>query len=1169
MAVMNDDSLARENIRNNINENIFVEAGAGSGKTTSLVDRMMAMVRGDEASGQEGRDISRICAITYTKAAANEFYGRFRKRLSEELNKPADKRAPEQVLERYRNALENIDLCFMGTIDSFCQTLLREHPDMAKIPASADMITAEEKTGMYKNIFVDMLNGKYGADAQNKAKRFCEYVPVYKQMSVIKTVTDELDNHRDARFCCKNASADPDNDLADEFKIISTIGSYVNAHPESVLTSNAKNRQFPERAQKCRSLMSGKASDDLLGFCELTKDLKYINIADPLPPQIAAAAGDLFTEELYGRGKVKKKRYIIDTDTYRTVFNEVLEQPFRATMDLCTEVLKEAVRVRRTQGRLTFYDWLYHLRNMLRDDAAKDGRLISYIREKHSYYLVDEFQDTDPIQAEIIFYLTASEETLCSDWRKCVPREGSLFIVGDPKQSIYRFKGADIEQFIRIRKMFENSAVSSVMELTKNFRSNKELCTAFNKKFSDMMPKDTDNNAAYRAIPLDDKPDDAAGTVGGVYYYKSYNDKHDTKRATQCDRMQTAEIIKRLVGDERFKISRYDKNTDTCYADTIKFSDIMVIVFSKNDVGIYMNELTDKNIPVMAEGKIFFSRCEMLKAVKDVAECVADPKNSAALYNVLTGPFGGISENELASLRAEGASLSLFERKNKCLDAHPAVKKTVLSLYGLYQDSLKLSPTAVIELICDKLEPEKYFSSNDLEYYYFALELVRKAESSGEITDLPAAAKMLNDLANDKSSEERCMALQQELDRVRVANLHKVKGLEAPVVILASPKDTGFPPSYYIKRFEAADSQGYNENMYVFELTDKDTNMTAAKSSENRGEARLEQHQSDGEDLRKLYVAATRAEKLLIISQAYVSGDDGEERQDTLYWSELRDMCSGDFFDVFTADPDKAPISGRAEADAEELVADAELTDFGKDAGSRQKTYTVKLPSDIKVSKKGDAEKPADPQENADEPEYEPEDPELSAEETQASEAPEVSPDDEEATVADVPANIMGTMVHRLMEKLVTAKQIYTDESINSVIAEITADHWHEDDTVFAALKKVYTTMTTGGYPQSNKRDSDLLAVLADAECHCELPFCFTDDDNENENGEKVRKVVNGVIDLAYCKDGSWYIVDYKTNKVGTGLDEHYAYQLAAYKKALKMLLGVDAQAYIYHIAVR
>ena len=148
MAVMNDDSLARENIRNNINENIFVEAGAGSGKTTSLVDRMMAMVRGDEASGQEGRDISRICAITYTKAAANEFYGRFRKRLSEELNKPADKRAPEQVLERYRNALENIDLCFMGTIDSFCQTLLREHPDMAKIPASADMITAEEKTGM-------------------------------------------------------------------------------------------------------------------------------------------------------------------------------------------------------------------------------------------------------------------------------------------------------------------------------------------------------------------------------------------------------------------------------------------------------------------------------------------------------------------------------------------------------------------------------------------------------------------------------------------------------------------------------------------------------------------------------------------------------------------------------------------------------------------------------------------------------------------------------------------------------------------------------------------------------------------------------------------------------------------------------------------------------------
>ena len=133
------DALARDRIVRDISSNFFVEAGAGSGKTTVLVKRMVAMV-------ESGIDVSKICAITFTRAAAGEFYRRFQKALIErstaeavpgaaqgtgELGEPSD-----ETRARCRDALTHIDLCFMGTIDSFCSMVLSEHPGEAGIPSS-------------------------------------------------------------------------------------------------------------------------------------------------------------------------------------------------------------------------------------------------------------------------------------------------------------------------------------------------------------------------------------------------------------------------------------------------------------------------------------------------------------------------------------------------------------------------------------------------------------------------------------------------------------------------------------------------------------------------------------------------------------------------------------------------------------------------------------------------------------------------------------------------------------------------------------------------------------------------------------------------------------------------------------------------------------------------
>ena len=137
------DQKQRDIIKNEFNKNIFVEAGAGSGKTHSLVERMVSMVR-------SGIDVSKISAITFTKAAAVEFYNRFEAMLSEAINS----NIPDNEKRLCEKALLNIDLCFMGTIDAFCNMILSENPIEAGIPLNSTIVEEEE----YKFLISDEYN---------------------------------------------------------------------------------------------------------------------------------------------------------------------------------------------------------------------------------------------------------------------------------------------------------------------------------------------------------------------------------------------------------------------------------------------------------------------------------------------------------------------------------------------------------------------------------------------------------------------------------------------------------------------------------------------------------------------------------------------------------------------------------------------------------------------------------------------------------------------------------------------------------------------------------------------------------------------------------------------------------------------------------------------------
>ena len=1078
----------------------FVEAGAGSGKTTGLVARMINMVE----EGIDGReiDISEICAITFTNAAAKEFYGRFRKKLTEEIELTKD----EVRRERCKKALENIDLCFMGTIDSFCNTLLSAHPNEAAIPASASVLTSEEFSEKCRKEYERMISGKYDDPSiRAKAALYCMYIPANKREELFCKLMDMLKNHRESEIVYSKPKGDPDVNFKREYDSLRNLVSAIVQDPSLVWENKEAAGAF-EDLKKYAPELNKKLSENIMTAIYTVGGLKKLKLKS-LSPAVQAADPGIFS-------KAPKGGLVVDEESLRAYYGAFAEEQYSAAIDFVCSALKTMTAQLRSLGKLTFFDYLLYLRDLLRDDAAKGGRLISYISRRYKYYLVDEFQDTDPLQAEILFYLTAEKPV--ENWYECVPRKGSLYIVGDPKQSIYSFKGADVRSFMNIRSMFDSDD-RRVLKLNKNYRSTPSLCRWFNSVFNILLPTDTADNSRFEDIPVDDDAKDIC--TNGVYYYKTYE-----KEAERCDKAQLPQIINRLVGDPSLTIRRKDKYGKV-YTDSIRYSDIMVIVPQNDDVGDYMQHLTAERIPVMAEGRVLFSECKLLKSLYLAVAAVASPDDGMAVYAALTSGLFGITQGEFIQLRSKDLRVSLYSYSEEALKEYPNIQNALETLHDLHIKAAALSPSAAADMITAELDIFRKADSTDMEYLCYARELLRNAECGGEVKTLKDAAAFFGALIDGSIKQARCISLQKGLDRVRLANLHKVKGLEAPVVILAAPGGSKKSESMSVERTNDG------ETVRVFDV--KSGNYPLISTALYSAEKEAANARREAEQLRLMYVAATRAKDILIISAPQIKTG----LANGIYWKRLAEHCKEDqeFFTVFGA-PDAAQTPAkRTETDCGKLFDEAVCTDLTEEK-CRTETYTVRRPSDIKAHKKSDEDVQTDA-----------EDTEITAEEVSAG----------EDRLSHVPANVTGTMAHRLMEILVTSKGTAKRDD---AVSEIISDYWQEDEAVSDMLCRLWDTMMSGGFSQENGREADLLGVLKGAECHCEFPFCTFDRDTDT--------LVNGVMDLVYCKDDKWYIVDYKTNIVGEGLDDKYASQLAAYREALKKMLGVDAESYIYHLPV-
>ena len=426
-------------------------------------------------------------------------------------------------------------------------------------------------------------------------------------------------------------------------------------------------------------------------------------------------------------------------------------------------------------GRLTFQDLLLRAARLLRESPAARRALA----RRYPRLLVDEFQDTDPVQAEVLFLLAAREPAE-QDWRRAEPRPGALFVVGDPKQSIYRFRRADIAIYHQVKARF--AAWGGVLELVANFRSRPPIADFVNDVFRARLPPEATERQAAFAPLVALRPD---GPEQGVCGYEVETGGGRSQAAVAA---ADAEAVAAWI-EERVR------------AGTRRPGDFLVLAWRKEHLARYARALEARNIPVQVTGAGVGVE-EELEELLLLLEALADPDDPTRTVAVLGGLFFGLDHDALLAHREAGGSFRFLDAPGP--DGPHGPVADALATLRRWWARARMEPAEIaLGAIVEEIGLLPYAAAGPLGEtragaLLYALDAVRRAGLQGD-TSLHAALEALRGALEAEEAETPLEPGRGDV--VRVMNLHKAKGLEAPVVVLACPTGRGeHEPELHVSR---------------------------------------------------------------------------------------------------------------------------------------------------------------------------------------------------------------------------------------------------------------------------------------------------------------------------------------------------------------------------------
>jgi ATP-dependent helicase/nuclease subunit A len=812
-----NDLAARERIRGDLASTLLVEAAAGTGKTTELVARVIALVR-------QGARLDQILCVTFTDLAAGEMKLRLRSELE-----TARSSALAEERKRFDDALARLELAPICTIHSFCADLLRERPVEARVDPVFEVAAGEEQDRIFSAAFESWFqqaaaNASPGVQRLLRRKTKSGDTP---PRELLRRAGMDLCEHRDFDGAWRHEPFDREPalqrilDLLREIAKLAEPGKPDEWNVRSSISELARFAAEQDRGGE-RNLDSLEAD-----LHELSRRTLWKTRFGPMSKGPALARRDALEAEL--KATLQK----CDAELAALLREEL--------RPLC----EEYERLKERAGALDFLDLLLRARDLVRDHHEVRAEL----QQNISHILVDEFQDTDPLQAELLLLLAAYDPAE-SNWRRVRAKPGKLFVVGDPKQSIYRFRRADIALYEDVkRQMLESGA--QLLHLSTSFRAVPQIQQAVNAAFAPLMQEGT--QAAY--VPLD--PDRSAiegqPALIALPAPRIFGKKGDKVTKTAFDESYPQAVgafVEWLVKESGWKVSERGKGLVPVAARHVCLLFKNMRVWNRDITRGYVDALEARRIPhVLIGGRSYHGREEVL-ALRAAAEAIEWPEDELAVFAALKGPLFALSDEQLLLYRKEHHHLRPWATAAQ----EDEVAKALRLLHRLHQQRNRRPIAQTFSLLLKETRAHAAFAiwpagEQVLGNVLRLLESARKFEAAGARSFRAFVDRLAEEAERGDASE--APVVEEGTDGVRMMTVHKAKGLEFPVVILCSPtvNATWSEPTKFIDP---------GKRVWAMSLA----RCTPVELNEHKDELLARDLE---ESVRLTYVAATRARDLLVV----------------------------------------------------------------------------------------------------------------------------------------------------------------------------------------------------------------------------------------------------------------------------------------------------------------
>ncbi|MEZ5170991.1 MAG: UvrD-helicase domain-containing protein [Acidimicrobiia bacterium] len=855
--LVTDDEEARSAITSRLDQTLFAEAGAGSGKTNSLVDRVVALVTSDDP--EHRTPMREIAAITFTEKAASELRDRIRKELEKGA---ADPGLSDEQRERCREALDELDSAAISTLHAFAQRLLIEHPIEAGLPPGVEIL--------------DEISSQVAFD--DRWRRFVDRLlvdPDIERALLLTLATGgTIERFRDVAgqfnanwdLVEERVGDEPDPPAVNLSALIDDVVTLCERRDHCTADDDLMAGHLDKVVDWCAEVNAAAQEGDEVETLRVVSSLARLTFGNGRKgnwPEgcLAEIKADL--------GQMEEKRRRALDAIAEGAAKRIAAEIGRFTLDEAEE--------RRRAGRLEFHDLLVHARRLLRD-PEHGWTVRQRLRSRYTRLLLDEFQDTDPIQIDLAVQLASGDPDAGSKrWSDVDVEPGRLFLVGDPKQSIYRFRRADIAMFLEARDSLGGTRLS----LTKNWRTTRPIIEWVNATFTTLIRPEPDSQPEYESLdPVREAAEEGpAVTILGAAAHDS-DTRADPLREFEAD--DVVATIRTAIAEEWSVGDGLDENEEQIWRPA-RLGDITILLPTRTSLSALEMALDDAGIPYRAESSSLVYATREIRELLSTVRAIDDPTDQLSLATALRSPILGCADDDLFTFRHDHDGV--FNHQAPLPDGLPGdhpVGQAMRYLADLHERRVWMSPSELLATIVrDRRLMELGFAQGRPRDLWRRVRFViDQARAFGEAQGggLREFLEWTRLQSDDGARVVETVLPETDDDSVRIMTVHGAKGLEFPITILSGMSTRPGGRKGGVKITWPRDG-GYGLRLTNSIATEEFTRFQP-----------LDEQMDHHEKLRLLYVAATRARDHLVVS-FHRKERKGDADEQSLTAAEL--LCKG------------------------------------------------------------------------------------------------------------------------------------------------------------------------------------------------------------------------------------------------------------------------------------